>query len=102
MPIDIDPPVHAVSATPSSFTDEFSATRSQSDVNGDAEGPPVHLQQVPKRIRQIPKSFNATTFTNEIVKDSEIPKKRCAVCCRLLYPEEYCRLSSTNKDNIEK
>jgi len=60
-------------------------------------------EQTPKRrIRQIPQNFNIATFNNEIDKDKEIPKKRCAVCCRLLYPEEYCRLSSSHQTSIEK
>lgn len=29
-------------------------------------------------------------------------QKCCAVCCRLLYPEEYCRLSVEHKEEIEQ
>jgi hypothetical protein len=52
--------------------------------------------------RKIPRSFNISTFNNEIEKDKEVPEKRCAVCCKLLYPEEYCRLSIDHKKKIEE
>ncbi|KAF9274462.1 hypothetical protein BGZ74_004341, partial [Mortierella antarctica] len=54
------------------------------------------------RVRQIPQRFNLSTFTNEIENDKEVPKKHCAVCCRLLYPEDYCKLSEFHKTKIEE
>jgi hypothetical protein len=58
--------------------------------------------QAPKRIRLTPAGFRSDTFSNEVKKDKEIPEKCCAVCCRLLYPEEYCKLSEPYVRKIEK
>ena len=54
------------------------------------------------RVRQIPQNFNMLTFNNEINKDKEVPTKHCAICCRLLYPEDYCKLSMAHKTKIEE
>ncbi|KAK3807139.1 MAG: hypothetical protein J3R72DRAFT_481202 [Linnemannia gamsii] len=56
----------------------------------------------PKRIRLTPKTFAPKTFCNEVDNDKEIPEKCCNVCCRLLYPEDYCRLSKPHKERIEE
>lgn len=57
--------------------------------------------QAPKRIRGTPLYFLPKTFTNETEKDKEVPEKRCAVCCKLLYPEDCCKLSLAHKTRIE-
>lgn len=56
----------------------------------------------PKRIRRTPTTFDPSTFSNELDKDKVVPVKCCAVCCRLLYPEDYCKLSDLHKSKIEE
>ncbi|KAF9081349.1 hypothetical protein BGX29_004570, partial [Mortierella sp. GBA35] len=58
--------------------------------------------QAPKRIRLTPADFRDDTFSNGVKKDKEVPEKRCAVCCRLLYPENYCKLSELHKTKIQE
>lgn len=110
--------VHSTVLFPSMFSDldlQSENELSEVEFSGDEDFPSLDQndqensplldqnEQTPKRrIRQIPQNFNIATFNNEIDKDKEIPRKRCAVCCRLLYPEEYCRLSSNHKTSIEK
>ena len=79
--------------------------RSSEDESSADEQPPTTSQgaRTPaKRIRQIPKTLHPSRFTNEIAKDKEIPMKHCAVCCRILYPEEYSELSKGYKLKIEE
>lgn len=64
--------------------------------------PQEQRPQAPKRIRLTPASIRVDTFSNEVEKDKEVPEKCCAVCCRLLYPENYCKLSESHKADIEK
>jgi hypothetical protein len=54
------------------------------------------------RIRRIPTGYRKNTFTNEANQDKDIPVKRCAVCCRLLYKEEYCALWKKHQTIIEE
>ncbi|KAG0320070.1 hypothetical protein BG000_003709 [Podila horticola] len=56
----------------------------------------------PKRIRLTLTTFDASTVSNEVKKDKVIPVKCCAVCCRLLYPEDYCKLLELHKTKIEE
>ncbi|KAK3805463.1 MAG: hypothetical protein JOS17DRAFT_781367 [Linnemannia elongata] len=58
--------------------------------------------KAPKRVRLTPANFRLDTFSNEVERDKDIPEKCCAICCRLLYPEEYCKLSEINKRKIEE
>jgi hypothetical protein len=58
--------------------------------------------QVPITIRRVPTSYRGNTFSNEIRQDKEVPMKRCAVCCRLLYKEEYCGLLKRHQKIIEE
>jgi hypothetical protein len=58
--------------------------------------------QVPITIRRVPTSFRRVTFTNEAKQDKEVPVKRCAVCCRLLYKEEYFALRKDDQNIIEE
>jgi hypothetical protein len=54
------------------------------------------------RVRGVPTGYRKSTFTNEVNKDKEIPLKRCAVCCKLLYKEEYCALWKKDQKKIEE
>lgn len=54
------------------------------------------------RVRRVPTGYRMSTFTNEVIQDKEIPVKRCAVCCRLLYKEEYCALWKKHQTKIEE
>ena len=54
------------------------------------------------RIRGVPSGYRMSTFTNEANQDKEIPVKHCAVCCRLLYKEEYCALWKKHQTKIEE
>ncbi|KAF9367470.1 hypothetical protein CPC16_006461, partial [Podila verticillata] len=56
----------------------------------------------PKRIRGTPEDIDLSTFTNEFEKHKVVPGKCCTVCCRLLYPEVYCKLSEPHKTEIEE
>lgn len=79
--------------------------RPSEDESSTDEQPPAVSQgaRTPaKRIRQIPKTIYPKRFTNEIAKDKEVPMKHCAVCCRVLYPEEYSELSKGYKLKIEE
>lgn len=79
--------------------------RPSEDESSADEQPPGVSQRAgtpAKRIRQIPKTLNPIRFTNEIAKDKEIPMKHCAVCCRVLYPEEYSELKKGYKSKIEE
>lgn len=58
--------------------------------------------QAPKRIRRTPAGFRVDTFTKEAEKDKQVPVKCCAICCRLLYPENYCKLWESHKTKIEE
>jgi len=55
----------------------------------------------PKWIRGTPPDLDPSTFDNEVEKDKVVPYKCCAVCCRLLYLEDYCKLSEPHKMRIE-
>jgi hypothetical protein len=54
------------------------------------------------RVRRVPTGYRMSTFTNEVNQDKEIPVKRCAVCCKLLYKEEYCALWKKHQTKIEE
>ena len=54
------------------------------------------------RVRRVPTGYRMSTFTNEANQDKEIPMKRCAVCCKLLYKEEYCALWKKHQTKIEE
>jgi hypothetical protein len=54
------------------------------------------------RVRNIPTGYRMNTFSNEAKQDKEIPVKRCAVCCRLLYKEEVCALWKNHQRIIEE
>ncbi|KAF9118732.1 hypothetical protein BG015_006534, partial [Linnemannia schmuckeri] len=84
--------------------DEFSGDDNPHplDQNEQPLNPNEQRPQAPKRIRLTPAGFRVDTFFNEVKKDKEIPEKCCAVCCRLLYPEEYCKLSVPYVRKIEK
>ncbi|KAG0274916.1 hypothetical protein BGZ96_004032, partial [Linnemannia gamsii] len=79
-------------------------TESSGDDTPQHPNPVEQLPKAPKpeRIRRTPKNIDPSTFSNEVQKDKAVPVKCCAVCCRLLYPEEYCKLSELHKTEIEE
>jgi len=58
--------------------------------------------QKPTRVRRVPTGYRKRTFTNEANQDKEIPVKRCAVCCKLLYQEECFALWKKHQTKIEE
>lgn len=70
--------------------------------NKQPSNPNEQRPKAPKRIRRTPTTILPISFTNEVQKDKEVPLKCCAVCCRLLYPENYCKLSELHKTKIEE
>ncbi|KAF9398637.1 hypothetical protein BGZ94_005949, partial [Podila epigama] len=85
--------------------DLISENEISEDSSSEDDVPPLLDQNVQKpkpRVRQTPLRFNNSTFTNEIKYDKEVPVKCCAVCCRLLYPRDYCKLSIDHKRKIEE
>lgn len=70
--------------------------------DGDAVNDCDMASQKSIRVRGVPTGYRKSTFTNEINQDKEIPEKRCAVCCRLLYKEEYCTLWKKHQTKIEE
>jgi len=79
---------------------------SQDESSGDDNPHPFNATEQtpkgPKRIRGTPKTFRPDTFSNEVENDKGVPVKCCAVCCRLLYPENYCKLSVPHVRKIEE
>lgn len=78
----------------------------QADLIGDDGHADIDCSDVaPKkstRVRRVPTGYRMSTFKNEADQDKEIPVKRCAVCCKLLYKEEYCALWKKHQTKIEE
>lgn len=53
------------------------------------------------RIRGVPTGYRTSTFVNEANQDKEVPLKRCAVCCKLLYKEDCYVLSKDDRRKVE-
>lgn len=54
------------------------------------------------RVRTVPQSYRTNTFSNEVKQDKEIPKYKCAVCCRVLYKEECFSMSKRQESVLER
>lgn len=55
------------------------------------------------RVRHVPTGYRMSNVLQmRPIKTKEIPVKRCAVCCRLLYKEEYCALWKKHQTKIEE
>lgn len=99
--------VHSTVLFHSMFSDldlPFENELFEDESSGDEDPPLLDLnEQGPQdRAIKIPLSFNMLTFNNEIEKDKEVPEKCCTVCCKLLYPEDYCPLSLKTFSSFER
>ena len=54
-----------------------------------------------EHLNVLPTRYNDSTFSNDIDKDKDIPRKRCAVWCKLLYPEEHKKLWAKHMEKLE-
>lgn len=72
----------------------------QNEEEGQAVVDPTDQETI--RVRRVPTGYRKNTFTNEVKQDKEVPVKRCAVCCRLLYKEEHCALLKNDQILIEE